>query len=315
MSGYELEETEAVETGASSQENSTPTPETLEGQDTSTEKLGQADGTEKGSEKTADEVQADSQKPDFNPDEEVEIELGGKKFLKKQGEILELLEKNQGLLEREQQLSQKEKNLMRDYTQKTQQVAEFRKSLESNFGRIPQADELQALGKVYKEYLRNPEAKAAIDQILSGGVPTQGGKVDAHTNALQREIADLRDQLQGFTSSIQEKESLQAESQAKSSWDQWATEKAKSGIKITEEIDTEMGYFIPAIKQRNPDWDNGRILNEAYAIATRGQADQKAVKKVLQSVDQAKKTGVLKITPKAPAKSGKDQSYADLVSE
>lgn len=310
-----LEETEALETGATEKDSLT-TPETLEGQEPVTEKTAQADGTESvGTEKTAAEVQSDSEKPNFNPDEEVEIELGGKKFLMKQGDVVALLEKNQGLTEKEQKLSQLEKQLNRDYTQKTQAIAEFRKSLESNFGRVPQADELQALGKVWKEYFRNPQAKAAIDQILSGGVSTQDGKVDAHSQALQSRIDELEQKLLGFTSSIEEEKSAQAQSQAKSAWDQWAAEKAKSGVKITEEIDTEMSYFIPAIRQRNPDWDNARILNEAYAIATRGQADQKAVSKVLQSVDQAKKKGVLKITPKTPAKSEKDQSYAELVSE
>lgn len=308
-----LEETEVVETGATEQDSPSQ-PETLEGQEQVTEKTAQVDNQGENAEKTADEVQADSQKPNFNPDEEVEIELGGKKFVKKQGEILELLEKNQGLSEREQKLSQLEKHLNRDYTQKTQQIAEFRKSLESSFGTVPDNEELKALGKVYKEYMRNPQAKAVIDQILGGVVPTQG-KLDANSMAMQSKIAELEEKLLGFTSSMEEEKAQASQAQAKSSWDKWANEKAKSGVKITEEVDTEMSFFIPAIRQRNPDWDNDRILNEAYAIATRGQADQKAVKKVLMSVDEAKKRGVLKITPKAPVKAVKDQSYAELVSE
>lgn len=313
-----IEETEAADVGASTDEvNSATTPETLEGQELGTEKPVQADGTEKvETEKTAEEVKADSEKPNFNPDEEVEIEIGGKKYVMKQGDVMNLLEKNQGLSEKEQQLSQKEKQLMRDYTQKTQAVAEFRKSLQTNFGTIPDAGELQALGKVYKAYQTNPAAKLAIDQILSGGAPTTKGAEgnDALSQAMSK-IAELEEKLNGFTTSIQERESQKAELEAKATWDKWAAEKAKSGVKITDEVDTEMSYFIPAIRQRNPDWDNSRVLNEAYEIATRGQTKQQAKKEVLLSVDEAKKRGILKITPKAPVKSGKDQSYAEIVSE
>lgn len=311
---YEDEATEVVATEAPDKDL-TATPETLEGQDTGTEKPVQADGTDK-QEKTAEQVQADANKPSFDPNEEVEIELGGKKFLKKQGEILELLEKNQGLSEKEQQLSQKEKQLHRDYTQKTQAIAEFRKSLQTNFGTIPDAGELQALGKVYKAYQTNPSAKAAIDQILSGGAPvTKGAEGNAHVQALQSKFAELEDKLNGVSSSFEEREIQRANSEAKATWDKWAADKAKGGVKITDEVDTEMSYFIPAIRQRNPDWDNSRVLDEAYVIATRGQTRQQAKKEVLLSVDEAKKRGVLKITPKAPAKSGKDQSYAEIVSE
>lgn len=312
-----LEETEAATPEATPEKDLTAAPETLEGQDTGTEKPGQADGTEKvvETEKTPEEVQADAEKPGFNPDEEVEIELNGKKFLKKQGEILELLEKNQGFAEKEQKLAQLEKQLNRDYTHKTQEIAGFRKSLQTNFGTIPDAGELQALGKVYKAYQTDPRAKAAIDQILGGSAPAaQGAEGDALNQAMEK-IAELEQKLNGFTTSIEERESHEKQSKAKASWDKWEAEQGKAGIKITEEIDTEMGYLIPAIRARNPDWDDTRILNKAYALATHDQADRKAVKKVLLTVDEAKKKGVLKITPKAPAKSGKDQSYAEMLTE
>lgn len=317
--GY-LEETEAVDTGATEQLDSQTTPETLEGQELGTEKPVQAEGTEQvETEKTAEEVQAEAGQPNFNPDEEIEIELNGKKYVMKQGEVMNLLEKNQGLSEKEQQLSQKEKQLMRDYTQKTQEVAGIRKSFEANFGVMPDPEELKALGKVYKEYGRNPAAKAAIDQILSGGIvpttATEKGAANPQLNQALQEIANLKEQLEGFTSSIQERESQQEMAANKSVWEKWEAEKAKSGIKITQEIDTAMTPWVKAIRNAQPDWDKARVLEEAYAMATRGQTEQKAVKKVLLSVDEAKKRGVLKITPKTPAKSVKDQSYAEIVSE
>lgn len=276
------------------------------------------DGAEKLEEETKPlEQKPNDQKPET--DEEVVLEIGGKSFTMKQSEAVQLLENATKLQERERALSDKEKSLNKDYTQKTQMLAGIRKSFDENFGLVPQPEEMKALGKVYKAYLENPQVQDVINRILQGtfdgGQPGQPqGKGDAHTQHLQQEIAQLKSRLEGFLSASEQEKTEKTQGEAQNQWKTWVSEKEKSGVKITEEVDASMAPFVVAIKNAHPDWDASRILNEAYRHATIDTQEQTTAKKVLTNVDEAKKRGVIKITPKTPVKTEKEMSYAEIIS-
>jgi hypothetical protein len=276
------------------------------------------DGAEKLEEETKPlEQKPEGQKPET--DEEVVLEIGGKSFTMKQSEAVQLLENATKLQDRERALSDKEKSLNKDYTQKTQMLAGIRKSFDENFGRVPEPNEMQALGKLWKAYFENPQAQETINRILQGqfdgGQPGQPqGKGDAYTRQLESKLAQLESRLEGFLSASEQEKHEKTQGEAQNQWKNWVSEKEKGGVKITEEVDAAMAPFVVAIKNAHPDWDASRILNEAYRHATIDTQEQTTAKKVLTNVDEAKKRGVIKITPKTPVKAEKEMSYAEIIS-
>lgn len=252
-------------------------------------------------------------------DQEVVLEIGGKSFTMKESEAVKLLESASLLQEREKTLSEKEKSLNRDYTQKTQQLGEIRKSFESNFGRMPKGEEVQALGKVWKAYFENPEAQKVINEIIQGRFngaksdPAQAGSENAVTHQLRQEIAELKEQLHGFLSSSDEEKATKAQAEAENTWKSWVAKKAEAKIQISDEVDASMAPFVVAIKQAHPDWEPHKILDEAYRHATIDNLKQDAAKDVLKSADGAKRMGSIKITPKVPSRAEKDMGYADII--
>lgn len=253
-------------------------------------------------------------------DPEVLLELGGKTFTMKQSEAVALLENATKLSEREKALADKEASINKFHTQEGQKNAAFRKSVEKAFGRYPEAMELQALGKIWNQYFKNPQVKQTIDGILSGRINVQNGKTQEqgqesqYVTQLQQEIAELREQLEGFVSSTQEERTTQEQSKAKQTWDSWVAGKAKSNIKITEQVEASMVPFIRAIRDANPEMDSTQVLDEAYEHANIKNLKSTVTGNVLKSADKAKKTPI-KITPKQPAKSDQDKSYAAIIKE
>lgn len=210
----------------------------------------------------------------------------------------------------------------KDYTQKTQEIGQQRKSLEQAFGKMPQSEELASLGKLYQAYFQNPEVAQAVDAILSGqplksifanGPQDQAKGSDDYTKSLESTIQNLESRLNQFESSFEEREQSKIVGEAQKSYDSWAAEKKKAGIEITQEIDAAMSPFVAAIKQRNPDWDANKILNEAYRHATIDQMPQKIAQEVLGNADSAKKNTAPKITPRAQSVPESSKSYADLM--
>lgn len=262
---------------------------------------------------------AQETKPAFNPDEEVIIEIGGKSFTMKHAQAMEALEKYNALSEKEKAILEKEKSLNRDYTQKSQANAQFRKSMETTFGRFPEQAELNALGKLWKSYFQNPQAKQLIDGILSGNLEMVGGsekgKVDPYVRSLEQQIAELKAQIWGVTSSIEERETTARAEEAKRLFSTWAKSKETQGIKITEEVDRKMAPFVAAIRQAEPDWTPEQVLDEAYKHATIDQLKQNVAKQTLVSADKAKKQGIIKITPKGGAKPDESKSYREMLLE
>lgn len=270
----------------------------------------------KAEEETTPEV---SEQPQTS--EEVILEIGGKEYSIKQADLLDYLANQSKFADREKNLTEKEKSLNRDYTQKSQQLAEVRKSFEGAFGRMPQTDEIQALGKVWQAYFKNPQAKQAVDAIINGrfdqiskGASTQepGKEPDPYVSQLEAKISELENRLGEFTESFTEREEAQRMGEAQKTWQSWADEKSKAGIKITDEIDQAMAPFITALKAKHPDWDSNKILDTAYKHATIDDIEKATATKVLKSADQAKNSTIQRIKPKAPASSDKEKTYKDI---
>ena len=275
----------------------------------------------------AGEVTEDKTTPEVSEKEapttdEVILEIGGKEYAIKQADLLEYLSNQSKFADREKSLTEKEKSLNRDYTQKSQQVAEFRKSLEGAFGRMPLQDEIKALGQVWNAYFKNPQAKQAIDAILSGrfdvlskGASTQepGKQADPYVSQLEQQIADLREQLGTFTESMTERERNEKEGQAKKTWDGWVAKQSEAGVKITDEIDAKMAPFITALKVAHPDWESSQILDKAYKHATIEDIQKTTVSNVLKSVDKAKQSTLPRIKPKSTAQSDSQKTYSDIL--
>lgn len=267
--------------------------------------------------KTVTEGEAPAQEPAqseqqaLDPEEVLTFEIDGKDIPIKRKDISTLAQ----LSEREAKLVEKEKSLNKDYTSKTQALAETRKSIETAFGRMPEPQEFQALSKLWKSYFDNPQVKQTIDGILSGkvvGTQNQGQESEL-VNSLQAEIQQLKEELYGFRDSISERETKQAQAQGEQAWKSWVEKQSASGVKVTDEVEQRMIPFIGAIRNAHQDWDADRILNEAYRHANIDSLEQGAVKKVLTTADDAKRGKVPKITPKAPAKSDKDMTYSEIM--
>ena len=274
------------------------------------------DGPSGEPDKATTDSEAEGEKQDEKPaqeDPDIQLEIGGKFYSGKQSEILELLENHQKLVE-------KEKSLNRDYTQKTQALAETRKSFEQAFGRMPEPQEIQNLGKLWQAYYENPKAAQMIESILKGNLEalseaTNQNKQtpDAYTQSLETKIASLENKLTQFTSSIEQREQAQIEAESKKTWDGWVSKMAGQKVQITEEIDEAMTPFIEALSKKHPDWDDNKVLDEAYRYATIDKQHVKIASKILIDADQAKKNQPPKITPKSTQKSESEKSYAELV--
>lgn len=313
MSQEDIEEAVGTTEAATATEDSGYS-EILEGQ---AEAPIKPEASEESAEKTTPEV---DKAPAEDP--EVILEIGGKEFTMKQSEAVQVLENHAKIAEREKALTEKEKSLNRDYTQKSQQVAEFKKSFESAFGRVPERNEIQALGKVWKSYFSNPQAKQAIDAIISGnfsaiskGAGTQSGdkEGDTYTSQLEQKIFELEEKLNGFTSTLEERENQKLEGEAKQITSSWKAEKAKAGVKITDEfIKSEMEPFFEALRFKNPDWTGHQILDRAHQLATIGDIEKTAASKVLKSADEAKKGTIPRIKPKSSAKGDSEKTYGEI---
>lgn len=249
----------------------------------------------------------------FNPEEEQLIEFNGKTYTLKGKDF-------QALLESQSALAEREKSLNRDYTQKTQALARERKSIETAFGRMPEAEEFQALGKVYQAYLSDPKIAQVIDSILAGTF----GAVDSQSStpsknpqnqevsALQREIQSLRSQLSQFVSGNEREKQETAYNEGKRIFDTWRELKTKQGTSVPEEIIDSVLETANVLKRRNPSWDANKALDEALRRETIDQIEKVATQKVISKADQAKKMQAIKITPKSPTKSEADMGYADI---
>ena len=258
-------------------------------------------------------------KTPVNLDEEVSFEVAGKSYTMKQAQIVEALEKAHVLAEREKSISEKEKFLNKDYTQKSQANAQFRKAVETTFGRFPENDELNALGKLWKQYFQNPQAKQLIDRVLTGQFEEGNGsvqsKVDPYVRSLEQKIADLEERHNTFASSLTEREQMAQNAESQKLWGNWVKSKDSQGIKITTEVDQKMAPFVSAIRQANPDLSSEQVLDEAYKHATIDQLKQDVAKQTLVSADKAKKQGIIKITPKGGTSNDASKSYKQMLME
>lgn len=267
-------------------------------------------------EQDSEENSEGAETPEFDAEAEQTIEFGGKSYTLKGAEL-------SAILENAQALADKEKSLNRDYTQKTQELGEVRKSFESAFGgKIPEREELQALGKVYDAYFKNPEAQRVIDAVISGnfdqinGSQTPGSKEggDPVVKALQQEIMGLKSQLSQFTSNTERKEQERLEQEGQRAFESWRSGKEKQGQKVPEELIDPVLETAGILLKRNPSWDTSKALDEALRRETVDQIENSATKSVLKRADKAK-TGSIKITPKAPTKADTSKSYSEIFAD
>lgn len=248
----------------------------------------------------------------FDPEAEQEIVIGDKTFTLKGAELISTLENLQGLAD-------KEKNLNRDYTQKMQQLGETRKSFETAFGRMPESQEIEALGKVWNAYYSNPKAAEAINAIISGNFDGIGSQQEETGNpesdALKREINALKTQLSQFTSSSEQREQARLQQEGQRVFESWKSAKESEGVQIHDDIIDNVLETASILRGRNPSWDVNKALDEALRRETIDQNESTAVKKVIKKAAEAKKTGSIKITPKATTKSDSSKSYSEIFSE
>lgn len=248
----------------------------------------------------------------FDLDAEQEIVIGDKRFNLKGTDLISTLENLQSLAD-------KEKNLNRDYTQKMQQIGETRKSFESAFGRMPEAGEIQALGKIWNAYFSNPKAAEVIDALIAGNLDQLGktqpseGSDNPEVAGLKQEINMLKNQLTQFTSSSEQREQQRLQQEGERIFNAWKSSKESQGQVISEDkIDAilEMAGFL---RQKNPSWDTNKALDEALRRETIDLTESNATKKVIKKAEEAKKTGSIKITPKAPTKPTASMSYSEII--
>lgn len=246
-----------------------------------------------------DEVQPEAEVQPAPQDPEFTLQEG------KKAKLSEILEWQKGYLRQQ------------DYTKKTQEISEFRKSLEESFGRQPQIDEIKALGKLVQSYYRDPKAQEVINAILSGNfkpeAPSNQAK-DSNTQALEQKIATLEEQLSKFTQSIEEREMQKLSAESQKTWESWVAKKQQENksFQVTPEVDQAMGVFIDAITKKHPDWNDMQVLDEAYKHATIGELETQLRSKLLKSADKSKETNPPKINPKNPQKTDSDMSYKEI---
>lgn len=265
-------------------------------------------------------------------DPEVELELGGETYRGRQSQFSRALKLLQSLgddassmFENAEKIAELKKNYDRDYTQKTQAIGGFRKSIESNFGRMPDENEFKALGQIWRSYFENPQAKQVIDALLSGELGSLASNEDSgtsdpnqrtadpYTKRLEQELYQVKNELRNFRSTLTSEKQAQLQREANQIWTGWVTEKSKTGAKITEDIESAMGPFIDALGKRYPDWGHNKILDEAYRYATIDQEQNRAIKKAFVTADKLKDQNPPKITPKTAKKPDRELSYSAIL--
>lgn len=249
---------------------------------------------------------------EFDLEAEQEFELLGKSY-KLTGKAL------QEALENSAKLAEKERSLNRDYTQKTQQLSEQRKSIESAFGRMPEPQELQALGQVWKTYFENPDFAKVVDSVLAGqplstavSQPGQGSQ-SPEVAALNQEIRTLKAHLSQFTSGYEQEKKQSAYNEGKRNFDSWMKAKTEQGITVDESKIDAILETAGLLMKRNSDWDVPKALDEALRRETIDSVERATAKKVLTNADKAKKAGTIRITPKSVQKPVSEMSYAEII--
>jgi len=249
-------------------------------------------------------------KPEVSDDPEITLKEGLK------AKLSEILEWQKGHM------------MQKDYTQKTQTLAQERKSLEDAFGgKMPNQESIQNIGKLYQAYFSNERAAQVIDAILTGNLDqvlqgAQGQKPDAQSGdpyikSLETKIQGLESKLSQFTSSLEQREQQRMKTESKQIWDGWVAKRqtADKSFAMTDEIDSEMGALIPGIGNRHPDWDDSKILDHAYRLATIDKQPQKIAQQILKDADDAKKGNPPKINSQPGQKSDASKSYSDILNE
>lgn len=258
--------------------------------------------------------------------EAIELEILGQKYKGNPELFSKVLAIAQSLgddsltaLSNAEKLAELKRGYDKRFTQNTQFTSEFRKSLETNFGRVPETPELQALGKVYQAYFNDENVKRAVDAIISGqdiaqlftAQPGQVGEkqtsqIPPEVVALKQQVQSLEAQLKGFYESQQKRE-------VSNVYNSWISKQEKAGVTVSEEIDASMAPFVSALAQAHPEWDDHKILDEAYKHATIGTAEKQIVSKVLSDADKAKTQIPPKMTTKIGEKTDVELSYSELI--
>lgn len=299
----ETEDTEVVD--------SIPGPEAA-GSDTSYADVLSAEGTD-AKDSPVSEPEA-TEKPEANPEVDTDPVITLKEGM--QAKLSEILEWQKGAM------------LQKDYTQKTQALAEDRKSLEvvktAFGGKLPDPQSIQNMGVLFQKYFSDERAAQMIDAVLSGNYdqalqgqtqPQQQG--DPYIKTLESKISGLENQLRQFTGSFEQREQARLQAEAKQTWDGWVAKRQATdkGFVVSEEIDTHMGALIPSVHKLHPDWDDHKVLDHAYRLATIDKQPQKIAQNILKDADQAKKGNPPKINQQSGKKSLSDLSYTDLLNE
>lgn len=266
--------------------------------------------------------------------EEILVEINGKQFTGKADVIEKALAIATALgpegldaLSNAQKLVDLKKGYDKAFTQNSQVLAEVRKSFTDTFGRIPEPQEFQALGKLWQGYFSNPQYKQAMDAMLQGldlssiaaGQPGQPQPnqnqppANAEILRLQRENAEIKEYLSRFANQFQTREQARVAQESKSIWDAWVGKMKTQGVDVSEDINAKMAPFFRALAQANPEWDDHRILDEAYRHATIGDSDKRIVSQVLANADRAKKTSPPTMTPRVGTKPESEMSYSDII--
>lgn len=257
---------------------------------------------------TPEEGEIQPEKPETENDPEITVEIGGKTFSGKQSEILDRLENWS-------KVAEKEKSLNRDYTQKTQALGEVRKSFESSFGRMPEKQEIAAMGKLYQAYFADEKSAQVIDAILSGSLDQVLGGVQPKPQSSSPqtpEVRALKQEMSSLRAELQRDKELSQKAQSEKTWNSWVEKMVGQKVQISEDIEKGMVPFISAFSQSHSEWDDNKILDEAYRYATIDKLPLKIASNVLVDADKAKKTNPPKITPRATQKSDSEKSYADI---
>lgn len=251
--------------------------------------------------------------PEIDLEGEQVIEFGGKTYTLKGKEL-------QSVLDSHQALTEKEKALNRDYTQKMQALQAERKSFQSAFGRMPEPQELHAMSKLFQAYFADESAAKVIDAILSGqdlqsvlGQSTNPSKsAIPEVSALQQKIRSLETQLSQFVSGSEQEKQQAIEAEGRRNFDTWKNSKQSQGVNVPEEIIDAVIETAGVLLRRNTSWDVNKALDEALRRETIDQVENQTAKKLFAKADSAKKAPTIKITPKSPVKSDAASGYADI---
>lgn len=218
-----------------------------------------------------------------------------------------------------------------DYTRKTQEIAGHFKVLEGIFGHRPEAQELQALKPIISSYYQDAIWQKIIDAKISGKTgdqiiselgatvskPDESGQGNEGVQALKDEISSLKQELSQFTGKFTEREELEKKRESEKTWSSWMEkQKGQADFEFNEDIDGAMATFVTALSANNPEWDDHKVLDEAYRRAVillhPEKITNKEVNKVLTDADKAKGKLPPNITPKAPTKPDSARTYSDI---